>query len=483
MPIDSLEERETVERTTAHSQQPRRSHKRKQESHPNVAVVALVLLLFLGLAIWGIFTRHRTRTTLNESAQKSTRIPVSVVHPRPSRAGDELILPANVQAYLETPIYARTNGYLKKWFVDIGARVKAGELLAQIDTPDVDQEYRAAIAAQATATANRDLAKITADRYEGLLKSDGVSRQEVDQNVSAYHAREADLQSSNANVERLRYMEEFSQVIAPFSGVITARNVDVGALIQNGTSRELFRIAETNILRVYVNVPQTYERTMIPGVPAELEVPEFPNQKFQGRVARTSRSIDLTSRTLLTEVDVPNPDGLILPGVYGNVHFHVQVSSPPLEIPSNTLIFRAQGSQVAVLTPQNTAHLQNISVGRDLGTSIEVQTGLTLNDSVILNPPDSIGEGDPVNVIQTTGNDQTENQGENQKHGPYANPGDQTQEQGNQKGKGKNNGDIQGKGGKNQGAQGKNGEGQNQSGGPGQTKNKKSLEPKKKSAS
>jgi RND family efflux transporter MFP subunit len=478
MPIDSLEERETIDRQTR-PPQIQRTHKRKEESHPNVVVIALVLLLFLAVALWGIFTRHHKRSQLNESAEKSTHIPVSVVHPTNSRAGDELILPANVQAYLETPIYARTNGYLKKWYVDIGGRVKAGELLATIDTPDVDQEYRAAIAAQATATANRDLAKVTADRYQGLLKSDGVSRQEVDQNVSAYHAREADLQSANANVERLRYLENFSQVIAPFTGVITARNVDVGALIQNGTSMQLFRIAQTDVLRVYVNVPQTYERTMLPGVPGNLEIPEFPNQTFVGKVARTSRSIDLTSRTLLTEVDVPNPDGIILPGVYGNVHFHVQVSAPPLEVPSNTLIFRAQGSQVAVVSAQNTAHLQNVSLGRDLGTAIEVNSGLTKDDSVILNPPDSIGEGDPVQVTETIKNDQTVNQGENQKKGPYANPGDQSnqnqqgQQAGEKGGKNKGKGSAQGQGG--------NGAGGNGPGGP-EKKNKKSLEPKKKSA-
>jgi RND family efflux transporter MFP subunit len=364
-------------------------------------IFIIVVLVFAGIALWGIESRRGVRASLNSTAKNAATTPVAVVYAQPASTAGEILLPGNIQAYLETPIYARTNGYLKKWYFDIGARVKAGQLLAEIDTPEIDQELRQAEAAELQAQANLELAKTTADRWVELLKSDGVSQQEVDQNVSAYKARQADLQAAKANVQRLKDLQSFKEVTAPFSGILTTRSVDVGALIQNGNSAQLFRMAQTNVLRIYVSVPQAYSRSMVAGVPADLEIPEFPHRTFPGKVVRTAGAIDPASRTLLTEVQVPNPTGELLPGSYATVNFHLKLVEPPLAIPSNTLIFRSQGTQVAVVTPQGTAHLKNVTLGRDLGTSIEVLSGIDAGDAIVLNPPDSIGEGDVVNVKQT----------------------------------------------------------------------------------
>ncbi len=362
---------------------------------------ALALLLFIGLAFWGIQSRLGVRASLNTAAKDSTRVPVAVVHPTPAISAGDIVLPGNVQAYLDTPIYARTNGYLRKWYVDIGGRVKAGQLLAEIETPEIDQELHQAQAAQLQAEANLDLAKTTADRWQNLLKSDGVSQQEVDQNVSAFRAREADLQAAKANVQRFKDLQSFQKVTAPFDGILTARNVDVGALIANGNAVQLFRMAQTNVLRIYVQVPQTYSRSIQPGVQATLTIPEFPHTEFPGKVIRSAGAIDPASRTLLTEVQIPNPKGEILPGAYATVHFKVTLVEPPLAIPPNALLFRSQGPQVAVVTPQGKIHLQSVTMGRDLGTSLEVLDGVKPSDNVVINPPDSIAEGAEVTVTQT----------------------------------------------------------------------------------
>ncbi|MGA2483583.1 MAG: efflux RND transporter periplasmic adaptor subunit [Candidatus Acidiferrales bacterium] len=365
------------------------------------AMPALAFALLAGAAFWGIESRRGTRAALDAVARDSERTPVSVVHPRPSQGGHEVELPGNLQAYAETPIYARTNGYLKRWFVDIGGRVKQGQLLAEIDTPEVDQELEQAQAAEAQAAANLDLARTTAERWQILLKSDGVSKQEVDQNVSAYKAREADLLAAKANVKRLEDLQSFKQVTAPFSGILTVRNVDVGALISStiaSSAQPLFRIAQTNVLRVYVNVPQTYSRSVVEGVAADLAVPEFPKQTFPGKVVRTSGEIDPASRTFLAEVDVPNSTGKLLPGAYATVRFHITAAEPPLVLPSNTLLFRSGGTEVAVSGGDGKVHIEKVVVGRDLGTSVEIVEGVQPNDSIILNPPDSIAEGDLVEV-------------------------------------------------------------------------------------
>jgi RND family efflux transporter MFP subunit len=360
--------------------------------------------IFLALFAWLIFSkvqdRQRLRAETFTAAADLGEIPVSVVHPRRSDAAQNLNLPGNIQAFVETPIYARTNGYLKKWYVDIGGKVKTGDMLASIDTPEVDQELAQADAAQLQAQANLDLAKSTADRWHNLLKSDGVSQQEVDQNDAALKARQADLNAAAANVRRLKDMQSFQSVTAPFSGILTARNVDTGALISNGTSQALFRLAQIDVLRVYVNVPESYTHDIRPGIAADLSVAEVPGRVFQGQVVRSAGAIDPASKTLLTEVDVPNPKGELLPGAYAQVLFHLKTGTPPLTIPSNTLIFRTSATQVA-LAESGKARLKTITLGRDLGNSLEVISGLEPGDSVILNPPDSLADGAAISIQQT----------------------------------------------------------------------------------
>ena len=337
---------------------------------PNVwryTVLAVCLALFVGLGYWRMGTRARLQAELATAAPSASETPVAVVRAQRSDASQNVTFPGNVQAYVETPIYARTAGYLTKWYVDIGGRVQAGQLLALIDTPEVNQQLRQAEAAQLQAEANLDLAKTTAERWQNLLKSDGVSQQEVDQNVSAYKARQADLQAAAANVDRLKYLQSFQSVTAPFSGVITARNVDIGALIADGNSQQLFKLAQIDVLRVYVNVPEPYGNDMVPGIPAELRVAEFVNRTFVGKVVRTAGAIDPASRTLLSEVDVPNPKGEIMPGAYAEVAFHLHGGAQPLIIPSNTLIFRSAGSQVAIVENSH-ARLRSVTIGRDLGS-------------------------------------------------------------------------------------------------------------------
>ncbi len=363
---------------------------------------ALALALFAGVAYWGIHQRSQEHDQLIAAARGTTRATVAVVHPKPAESAESLSLPGNVQAYLDTPIYARTNGYLKRWLVDIGAKVRAGQLLAEIDTPEVDEELRQAEAAEAQAVANLDLAKKTADRWQNLLKDDGVSQQEVDQNVAAYQARQADLRAAQANVQRLKDMQSFQKIVAPFSGIITARNVDVGALITAGSTQPLFRLAQNDILRVYVNVPQTYSRSIFAGLGADLSVPEYPGRLFTGKVVRTAGAIEPNSRTLLTEVDVPNSRGEILPGVYGTVQFHLTMADPPLMLPANTLLFRSAGTQVAIAGPDGKVHLQKVTLGRDLGTTVEIASGVSARDAIIVNPSDSIAEGDAVVVEQSS---------------------------------------------------------------------------------
>jgi RND family efflux transporter MFP subunit len=354
------------------------------------------------VAYWRVESRARAQGALATAVSGASLTPVSVVRAQHAEASQHVTFPGNVQAFVETPIYARTAGYLTKWYVDIGGKVKAGQLLAVIDTPEVDQQLRQAEAAQLQAEANLNLAKTTAERWQNLLKSDGVSQQEVDQNESAYKARQADFQAAAANVDRLKDLQSFQRVTAPFSGVITARNVDIGALIVNGNSQQLFKLAQTNILRVYVNAPEQYGNDMQPGVTAELHVPEFVNRTFVGKVVRTAGAIDPASRTLLTEVDVANPKGEIMPGAYAEVGFRLNGNSQSLVIPSNTLIFRSPGAQVAVVE-NNQAHLRDVKIGRDFGATLEIVSGLRDTDEVILNPPDSLIDGQTVAVQRGLG--------------------------------------------------------------------------------
>ncbi|HEY1204853.1 MAG: efflux RND transporter periplasmic adaptor subunit [Bryobacteraceae bacterium] len=364
-----------------------------------MAALALVAAVVFPAALYfGLRHQKAVRETLETAVQDSAREPVNVIHPQPGSAQLSVRFPANLQGYIETPIYARTSGYIKRWQVDIGAHVTAGQLLAEIETPELDQQLRQAEAAQAQAQANLDLARITANRYQNLLKFDGVSKQEVDQTNGALKADEANLNVTIATVDQLKQLQSFEKVTAPFAGTITARYIDIGSLIAAGTNTLLFRLAETSTLRVYASVPETYGPDIAPGVSADVEVPEVAGRKFPGKVVRTAGAIDPTSRTLLTEVQVPNPKGVLVPGQFGEVVFHLRSNRPTLVIPSNTLLFHAQGPQVALVQGDGKVHLQSIQLGRDFGNSLEVLSGLRAEDSVIANPSDSITEGAAVDV-------------------------------------------------------------------------------------
>jgi RND family efflux transporter MFP subunit len=365
-----------------------------------VAVICAVAAV-IGFDIFhGIESRVEAANALKQQSSQSAIPTVSVIHPKFGGNLEEVLLPGNAQAYVATPIYARTNGYLKSWNFDIGAHVKAGQLLAVIETPELDRQLDQARADMATAQANYDLAKTTADRYEGLFKSDSVAKQEVDNAVGDMHAKKAMLDSAAFNMRRLQETQHFQNVYAPFDGVITARNIDVGALIDAGSNapgKELFDIAATNRLRVYVNVPQQYSRDVKPGGAAYLTQAEFPGRQFPGRIVRTSDSIDPVSRTLLTEVDVDNPTGELLPGAFLSVHLKMKAKAAGVIIPVNTLIFRANDMQVAVVR-NNRAELVGITIDRDYGTQVEVVSGLTTQDAVIENPSDSLTSGTEVRV-------------------------------------------------------------------------------------
>jgi RND family efflux transporter MFP subunit len=364
-----------------------------------LAVVSAILLV-----IFGILPRIQARTALRQETARMAVATVAVVQPKHTAPSQEIVLPANVQAFADAPIYARTNGYLKRWYVDIGGHVKAGQLLAEIDTPEVTQQLRQASADLATSQANLNLSKITADRYAGLLKTDSVSKQESDNAAGDYEAKQAALQSAQANVKRLEELQSFQRIYAPFSGVITARNTDVGALINSGSTggngNELFHIAQPDKLRVYVSVPQVYSQAAKPGITADLTLAEFPGRRFQGKLVRTANAIDPTSRTLLVEIAVDNPTGQLFTGSYAEVHFKLPTPTSSLILPVNTLLFRAEGLRVAAVGPDQKVQLKPITIGHDFGSEVEVVAGLNGNENVIINPPDSVIDGQTVRIAQ-----------------------------------------------------------------------------------
>jgi RND family efflux transporter MFP subunit len=360
-------------------------------------------LLILGAAtfIFGIQPRLVARADLKKETATHNVTSVSVTKPKTTSASQELILPGNLQAFSDTPIYARTTGYLKRWHADIGKKVKAGELLAEIDAPELDDQLQQAKADHATAEANYHFAQSTAARWEALLKTDSVSKQEADEKRNDMAARKAVLEAARYNVLRLEKLQSFKKLYAPFDGVITARNVDVGMLIDAGSApaKELFHIASTKRLRVFVNVPQSYARDVGPGMTAELTLAEFPGQHFKGTFARSSQSIDAVTRTLLSEVDVDNATGELLPGSYAQVHLKLSSAHAALIVPVNTLLFRPEGVMVAVLQ-NDRAVLTPIKLGRDYGSEVEVVSGLNATDLVILNPSDSLVSGAQVRVVE-----------------------------------------------------------------------------------
>jgi RND family efflux transporter MFP subunit len=400
-------EQDNVERVPAQGSRPvdNRSAEGRPQRRWIVAVVAF--LIVAAVVISGIVPRVRARATLRTETNRLAVPTVLVVQPKHSSGGQEIVLPANVQAFKDAPIYARTNGYLKRWYVDIGGRVKAGQLLAEIDTPEVDQQLHQARADLATAEANVRLSEITANRYQGLLKTDSVSQQDADNATSDYAAKKAIVQSSEANVRRLQDLQSFEKIYAPFDGVITQRNTDIGQLIDSGSSggakAELFHIAAPDPLRVYVSVPQVYSQLTKPGLKADLTLAEFPGRRFEGTLVRTADSIDLTTRTLLVEIQVHNPTGELLTGAYAELHLKLPGNVSTFTVPVNTLLFRSEGLRV-VSVKDNKATLLPLTLGRDFGTEVEVLTGLNGDEQLIVNPPDSIVSGQPVRLAQSGAN-------------------------------------------------------------------------------
>ena len=388
-----------------------------------VGVFVLLLVIAGAITLWGRVSHSRA---LAKETERETIPTVAVVHPQAEKPDEELVLPGSLQAYEESPIYARTSGYLVRWYKDIGSKVDKGELLAKIDTPEVDQELNQMRAAREQTLAQMELAKISSDRWENLRKTDSVSAQEADQQVSGYKQAQANLTAADANVHRLEQLEGFKDVYAPFTGVLTRRNVDPGALINAGAGvagRELFDIARVDPLRVFTSVPQAYATSITVGESTAITLQEFPGQKFMGKVARTAEAIDPTTRTLLTEVDVPNKDGRLLPGSFGQLHFTVAVNVNKVTVPVNAMLFRAEGPQVAVVSPDGKIQLRHISIGRDYGTTLEILGGVSPSDQIIINPPDSLEDGQQVNVAQApppnqpAQNPPAQNQpGENQKN-------------------------------------------------------------------
>jgi RND family efflux transporter MFP subunit len=366
-----------------------------------IALMVVVALLVLGV-VRGINTRIKAAASVKQETGDMAMPTVSVVHPRRGALKDEIVLPGNIQAFTVSPIYARTSGYLKKWYVDIGGRVKSGQLLAEIETPEVDQQLSQAKADLSTAQANLKLAEITMNRYQGILK-DAIPKQDVDNAVGAYEADKSIVASQTANVKRLEQMVSYENVYAPFDGVITTRNTDTGALINagnGGTSQQLFTLAATKTLRVFVNVPQIYSRSATPGVVAHLTLTEYPKRQFVGTVARNAESIDPTLRTLLTEVDVDNSGGELLPGAFAQVHLTLASKAPSLLLPVNSLLFRAEGLQAGVVREGGKVDLIPIAIGKDYGTEVEVVSGLRETDNVIVNPPDSLATGTVVHIAK-----------------------------------------------------------------------------------
>jgi membrane fusion protein, multidrug efflux system len=366
-----------------------------------VGVILLVLLVAGAVTLLGHVSHERA---LAKETELDTVPTVAVVHPLAEKPDEELVLPGSLQAYEESPIYARTSGYLVRWYKDIGSRVTEGELLATIDTPEVDQELNQTRAARQQIVAQLELAKISADRWENLRKSDSVSAQEADQQTSGYKQAQANLAAADANVRRLEQLEGFKKVYAPFSGVLTKRNVDPGALINAGAGaagRELFDIARVDPLRVYTSVPQAYAPYIKVGASTKVTLQEFPGPGFPAKIARTAEAIDPNTRTLLTEVDVPNKDGRLLPGSFGEVHFAGGSNVDKVTIPVNAMLFRAEGPRLAVVGADNKVRLRQINIGKDYGATLEILGGVSTEDQIVINPPDSLEDGQPVNIART----------------------------------------------------------------------------------
>ncbi len=368
----------------------------------NIIVIVIVAVLIAGTAvIRGIHSRIDAAASVREKTLERAVLSVQVIRPKRGEMKDEIALPGNIQAFVDAPVYARTNGYLKKWYFDIGARVKTGELLAEIESPEVDQQLSQAKADLGTAEANLKLAEITMKRYEALYKLDSIAKQDVDTATGTFEADKATVASQMANVKRLEQLVAFEKVFAPFDGMISARNIDVGQLINagnGGAAQELFHIVSATKLRIFVSVPQMYSQAAVPGVYADLTLPEAPGRHYMGKVARNTGTIDAATRTLLTEVDIDNASGALMPGAYAEVHLRLPAATAALVVPVTALIFRSEGLQLAVVRDGNRAELVHVTQGRDFGTEVEITSGITEKDAVIINTPDSLTSGAAVRV-------------------------------------------------------------------------------------
>jgi RND family efflux transporter MFP subunit len=374
-----------------------------KSSHRHWLVPVIVLLIVVGLLISGILSRVRHRATLRTEAAQMAVPTVSVMLPKGTGPPQEIILPGNVQPFITSPLYSRTSGYVKKWYFDIGAHVKKGQLLAVIESPEIDQQLQQSRGTLVTAQANLKLAEITRTRYEGLLKSHAVSQQDVDNAVGAYNADEAIVEADQANVQQYEVLQSFEKIYAPIDGLITARNTDVGDLVNSGNTgnvkTDLFHMAQTGKLRVFVNVPEQYSRGAQPALTADLTLAEFPGRRFTGVLVRTAEAINLVTRTLPVEVDVDNPAGTLLTGSYAEVHLKLPGQTSTYVIPSNTLIFRSEGLQVAVVKDGKIV-LTPVTLGHDFGNTVEIVAGLNADDQIVVNPSDSIVSGQVVKIVQ-----------------------------------------------------------------------------------
>ena len=374
-------------------------------SHRHWLGLAIAAIAIVALLASGIWSRVRARTALSAETAQVALTPVSVVSPKPTASAQEIILPGNVQPFITSPIYSRTNGYLKKWYFDIGAHVRQGQLLAVIDTPEVDQQLEQSLSNLNTAKANLTLAEITKNRYQGLLTKNAVAQQDVDNAVGTYNANKAMVDASQANVKQLQALQSFEKIYAPFDGVITARNIDIGDLISSGSSgtvkTDLFHISQPDKLRVYVNVPEEYSQGIKVGMSADLNLTEFPGRKFQGKLVRTAEAINLTTRTLLIEIEVDNLTGTLLSGSYAEVHLKIPGQASTLLLPVNALLFRSEGLRAGVVKDGKVV-LTAVTPGHDFGNQIEIVSGLKPDDQVIINPPDSIVVGQQVQIVQAT---------------------------------------------------------------------------------
>jgi RND family efflux transporter MFP subunit len=394
---------EADERERQQQQEQRRQEQHRQTRRKGYLLAAVLGFIFVVIAVVGISIRLSERRALAKETEEIAVPTVEVVHPSTEPPQSELQLPSTLQAYIEAPIYARTTGYLRRWYKDIGSKVNKGELLADIETPEVDQELLQSRAARDQAAAQLKLAQSSAKRWENLQKMDAVSQQETDERSSSYIQGEANLNAADANVRRLEQLESFKHIYAPFSGVITTRNTDVGSLVNagnGGPTQQLFVIAQIDPIRIYVNVPETDSPSIHKGVKVDIEVPALVGKHFTGSVVRTAEAIDPATRTLNTEIDVPNPKGQLLPGSYAQVHLALSQQVQRLTVPSNALLFRAEGPRAAVVGAGSKVQLRPVAIGRDFGNTVEIISGLEQTDAVVVSPSDSLENGQVVRVAQ-----------------------------------------------------------------------------------